>query len=139
MVGMTMGAYVKERRERLGWTLTALAADAGLSKSELSALESGKIKLPSADKRRRLAAALDVTHLDLLVAAGELTADEARIPAPAIDPARQRVLDALHGLELGEGELDHLTAVIGVLKRSQARRDATARSATPVGAGSARK
>jgi transcriptional regulator with XRE-family HTH domain len=71
-----MGAYVRARRERMGNTLTELALRAELSKSELSALESGKIKFPSAAKRRRLAAALGVAHLDLLVAAGELTADE---------------------------------------------------------------
>jgi transcriptional regulator with XRE-family HTH domain len=72
-----MGAYIKARRERLGWTLTALAAQAELSKSELSALEAGKINWPGADKRRRLALALGVSHLDLVVAAGELTRDEA--------------------------------------------------------------
>lgn len=74
--GATLGSYVKERRDRLGMSLTALAIKAGLSKSELSALERGRISLPGADKRRRLAAALGVSHLDLLVAAGELTEAE---------------------------------------------------------------
>jgi transcriptional regulator with XRE-family HTH domain len=135
----TLGTYVRARRSALGLTQEALAESAGVSQAVVSDIERGRISLSSADIRRRLAAALGVTHLDLLVAAGELTADEARIPAPTIDPARQRVLDALHGLELGEGEMDHLTAVIGSLKRDRARREARARSATPVGAGSARK
>src|SRR5262245_33677345 len=72
-----LGGYVRARRDRNGWSLTSLAARSGLSKSELSAIEAGKIKLPGADKRRRLAEALSVRHVDLLVAAGEITADEA--------------------------------------------------------------
>lgn len=74
--GSTLGDYVRERRERLGMTLTALAASAELSKSELSALERGRISLPGADKRRGLARALGVSHLDLLIVSGEISAAE---------------------------------------------------------------
>lgn len=73
----TLGAFVRARRAVLGLLLTDLARRADLTKSELSAIENGKIALPGADKRRRLAAALGVSHEALLVAAGELAPDEA--------------------------------------------------------------
>ena len=42
----------------------------------LSDIERDRIKLPNADVRRRLAKALGVSHLDLLIAAGELLPEE---------------------------------------------------------------
>jgi transcriptional regulator with XRE-family HTH domain len=131
-----LGAYIKRERAARGWTQRTLAERAGFldangepDRSLIAQVESGRTKMPLPDARRKLAAALGVPHVALLVAAGELTDDEARIPAPTIDPARQRVLDALHGLELGEGEMDHLNAVIGSLKRDRKRREARGRSA----------
>lgn len=88
----TLGNYVRQRREAMGKTLTALAADADLSKSELSALERGRINLPGADKRRRLAAALGVSHVDLLVAAGELNTDEVTASPVPFDAVTATVL-----------------------------------------------
>lgn len=57
-------------------TATALANEAGLTKSHLSQIEQGKISFPNADIRRRVATALGVSHLELLIAAGEITEDE---------------------------------------------------------------
>lgn len=71
-----LGAFVKERRAYLQMSQTALAQAAGLAKSYLSQIEAGKIAFPNADVRRRLAQALLVTHMDLLVAAGEITVAE---------------------------------------------------------------
>lgn len=48
----------------------------GMTKSHLSQVEAGKIALPNADIRRRLAKELGVSHLDLLVAAGEIDRSE---------------------------------------------------------------
>jgi transcriptional regulator with XRE-family HTH domain len=67
---------VRATREARHLSVTALAEKAELSKSEISAIENGRITLPGADKRRRLARALGVSHLDLLVAAGEIAEDE---------------------------------------------------------------
>ncbi|MCC6314843.1 MAG: helix-turn-helix domain-containing protein [Thermomicrobiales bacterium] len=100
----TLGEFVRRERERRGMTLTALADAAELSKSELSALERGKIALPGAAKRRRLAAALGVSHLDLLVAAGEITRDE--IEPLGVrgtvepDPVRAELIASLNRLPL---------------------------------------
>ena len=61
-----------------------LATASGLTKSEINALLKSRVKLPGASKRRGLAKALGVSHLDLLVAAGEITKDEAGNPGPPL-------------------------------------------------------
>lgn len=71
-----LGAYIRRRRETLGLSQTTLVERSGVSKSHLSQIEVGKIALPNAEIRRRLAAALGVSHVDLLVAAGELLPEE---------------------------------------------------------------
>lgn len=68
--------YITDRREAVGLSQSELAARAGITRSLMSAIETGKIGLPSIDKRRALAEALRVRHIDLLVAAGEITEDE---------------------------------------------------------------
>lgn len=72
----TIGAYVRAQRERLGLSQGELARRAELSSSHMSQIEQGRITWPNADIRRRLARALGVSHLDMLVAAGELSAEE---------------------------------------------------------------
>jgi transcriptional regulator with XRE-family HTH domain len=52
----------------------------------LAQIERGKIALPNGDLRRRLASALGVRHVDILVAAGELTADEIPREGTAPEP-----------------------------------------------------
>lgn len=68
----TLGRFIRERRDAMGWTQTELADRAGINRAVLAQIETGKIKLPSAEFRRALADALSVRHLDLLMAAGEL-------------------------------------------------------------------
>lgn len=53
-----------------------LADRAGLRRSDVNAIEHGRVTLPGADKRRKLADALGIRHVDILVAAGELSEDE---------------------------------------------------------------
>lgn len=53
-----------------------LAERAGINRAHLSQIESGKIALPNADLRRKLATALGVSHLELLVVAGEIEPEE---------------------------------------------------------------
>lgn len=87
----TLAEYVMAKRGLLGITLTELANRADLSKSELSAIERGKVLLPGAEKRRRLAAALNGFHAELLVHAGELTPEEVIEGANAYDPLRAKI------------------------------------------------
>lgn len=73
----TLGAFVAKRREELGIrTQTELGRRTGLPRTTINRIETGVTQLPQPDIRRRLAQALGVSHLDLLVAAGELTEDE---------------------------------------------------------------
>lgn len=82
----TLGRYLRALREQRGISQTALAAHVGLSRSHMGQIESGKIGLPSADIRRRLAKALGVSHVDLLIAAGELTEDEVGPLVGVVEP-----------------------------------------------------
>jgi transcriptional regulator with XRE-family HTH domain len=76
MQGHGIGGYIRAQREARGWTQIDLAARARVNRAHLSQVEIGRIALPSADMRRKIAAALGVRHVDLLIAAGELTDDE---------------------------------------------------------------
>lgn len=74
----SLGDYIEKRRIELGYTSQAgFARAAKISPSHLNQIEGGKIALPNADLRRKLARALGVRHVDILVAAGELAEDEA--------------------------------------------------------------
>lgn len=72
----TLSQYITERREALGLNQTELAKRAGVERTLINRLESGTTKLPAADKRRAIAKGLGVSHIDILVAAGELAQDE---------------------------------------------------------------
>lgn len=69
-VNTTLGQFVRELRSERGMAQGELATAAGMPQPALSDIERDRIKLPNADIRRRLAKALGVSHLDLLVAAG---------------------------------------------------------------------
>jgi transcriptional regulator with XRE-family HTH domain len=81
----SFGDFLIERRERLGMNQTMLADAAGISKSAINAMEHGRVRLPGPERRRAIAAALKVRHVDLLVAAGELDPDEVRGEVPEIE------------------------------------------------------
>jgi len=78
MPGMTttLGAALRRQREETGLNIRKAAELLGISITYLSQLETGKVGLPSADVRRRLAQWLGVSHLDVLVMTGEITAEE---------------------------------------------------------------
>ncbi len=74
----TLASYVIQRREALGLKQNELALRADLPANMVNRIEKGVTKLPSPDFRRRLAKGLGVSHLDILVAAGELEPEEVR-------------------------------------------------------------
>ncbi|MDQ3655303.1 MAG: helix-turn-helix domain-containing protein [Chloroflexota bacterium] len=125
VLGTPLSQFVIERRERLGMNQTQLSIVAGLSKSEINAIENGRVKLPGASKRRALAKALRVTHLDVLVAAGELSLAEipesgAPVqPFPEGDP-RYKVFEVLP--DVPDGDVD----TVWFLARHLANRSANA-------------
>ena len=73
---INLGTYIESRRRDLGLSQVALAERAEVPSTTVNRIERGVTKLPSADVRRRLARVLGVSHLDLLVAAGEITPEE---------------------------------------------------------------
>jgi transcriptional regulator with XRE-family HTH domain len=81
-----LGNYIVAAREQRGWNQTEFAARANIKRAHLAQIERGKIALPNGDLRRRLASALGVRHVDILVAAGELTADEIPREGTAPEP-----------------------------------------------------
>jgi Predicted transcriptional regulators len=59
-----------------GMTQRELAERIGTSPAYLSQIERGGTKLPGADLRRGIARAFGCSHIDVLIAAGELTREE---------------------------------------------------------------
>jgi len=116
LVGMTtvpLGELVRRRVDAsAAGNQAAYARRVGLSPSYLSALLKGKVSLPGADKRRALAADIGITHVDLLVAAGELTEQEAgpqSAPLYPPDDPRNDILAAMPDLSPDEAEFVRTT------------------------------
>ncbi len=78
--------YIRTIRKQRGYSLSELACRSGLSKSELSSIENRRIKVPGVEKRRSLARALGVSHMDILIAAGELDPAEIPIEGRPVEP-----------------------------------------------------
>lgn len=98
-----------------------LANAAGLKAPYVSDVERGKIALPNADIRRRLAKALGVSHLDLLVAAGEITPQELGTVAGIVerdpDDPRQEFHELLDTIRLDRQRVAFLRDVLGGMAR----------------------
>jgi len=120
-----MGAYVRSHRQARGWTQEDLAARAGVTQPTLSDIERGKNILSSPDIRRRLATALGVSHLDLLVAAGELTPAEAgQGTTPTAErPEVEALCTALRRVEgeLSARDVEILKRIVAVYERPVAQ------------------
>ena len=68
-----LGAYIKERRSQLNLRQRDLAkAIDAYDRNYVNQVESGRIALPQHEMRQKIARALHVREVDLLVAAGEL-------------------------------------------------------------------
>lgn len=73
----TLGTFVRDYLDRTGMTQTALADRGEVPRLTINRLVKEKVALPDADTRRKLATAMGVTHIDILIAAGELEPEEA--------------------------------------------------------------
>jgi len=116
--GDRLAELVQARRRMLGLTQAELAQRAGVSQTYISNLERGRNQLPKVQIRRQIAQALRMSHIDLLIAAGELDRHELPGSADAVRPvvvglasrldslpadtrrALERVIDELHRLHL---------------------------------------
>jgi transcriptional regulator with XRE-family HTH domain len=71
---MTLGAYIRARRQALDLSASQLAERADVPVQWIKNIESARIKtFPTPDRLKALAAALEVTTWDLLNAAGYLS------------------------------------------------------------------
>lgn len=75
---MEFGKYLKQLRRAKGMTLKEIEAISGLSHSYISQIENGKRGAGSAnaDTIRKLANALGVTHIGMMIKAGHITEEE---------------------------------------------------------------
>jgi transcriptional regulator with XRE-family HTH domain len=98
MVRSGLGAYIKAKRTALGMTQRELAEAIGANdRTYVTQVERGAIGLPQSPVRQKIARALHVRELDLLIAAGELPAETTTAP---LEPDRRLValLPALSAL-----------------------------------------
>lgn len=95
-----IGEGIAERRRILGLSQQELADRAGVARAHLSQVESGNIRIPNVEMRRKMARALGVRHTDLLMWGGILSQEDLRDDPPPIVPARLApLLDAATGLD----------------------------------------
>ena len=108
-----LGKWARIRREGLGITQADVAERMGpdVETNYVTKVETGRIKRPPAEMRRRLASALGVSHVDLLVAAGELADDEVGLRAVAVASEADQLLAQL-GPEDREGEVIRIRAYV---------------------------
>jgi len=72
----TLSEMVKAHLADKHTSQAELARELGVSSSYMSQIVKGRITWPIAETRRRLATTLGVSHLDIVIAAGEITEDE---------------------------------------------------------------
>lgn len=73
---VALGQYIRDRRHALGLTQSAIERAFGIPQTYLSSVERGTTVLPSEEFRSRLATALQISTIDLLLAAGEVKRDD---------------------------------------------------------------
>lgn len=112
MTDTGIGAFVRARRDRMGWTQERLSQETGISRARIAQIEGGRVALPGADARRRLATALGVSHLDLLIAAEEIRTDEIQAlgveGVANVDPVRADLLERLQRVRLDRERIKSL-------------------------------
>lgn len=116
MNATSLGTFVRERRQALRLTQRELGERINLPAARIAQIEVGKVTLPGANVRRDLAAALGVSHLDLLIAAGEITLEEIRATGVQgvveDDPRLTLVVERLRETPIPDPLWDHLLGVI---------------------------
>lgn len=102
-------------------TQVELAEAAHMTKSHVSAIEKGRIGLPGPEVRRELAKALGVTHLDILIAAGEIRPDELEAAGKqgvtTLDPEVQEVISEIAATQWSGESIDFIKMVLKQIAR----------------------
>jgi len=99
---MEFGAYIRERRKALKYSLRELAEAAEIDFTYLSKVETGRFPPPSEDVIQRLAKALDIDVDELLAMAKKV--DTSIHEFIVSNPAAPKLLRALKEERLSEAE-----------------------------------
>jgi len=102
------GNYMRKLRKEKGLTLKQVEQAADVSNAYLSQIERGQRNPPHPDILRRLANVYEVTHRELLIAAGYLEDPEEQVKQEKIEKAFQHVTSDphfKHGTRLRDGHL----------------------------------
>lgn len=111
----TLGDYVVERREAMGISQTELARRANLERTTVNRIETGTTKFPSAAVRRALASALGVSHIELVVAAGELSPSEADLSSDTRSEAVRRLAPVIDSYDFNSDQIATIERLIRAL------------------------
>lgn len=99
--------YLARYMAKTGVSQAEIARASGLSESDISGIMKGRINLPGPNKRRDLAKALGVSHLDILIAAGEILPEEIRpLGVTGVtdeDPKKAALIDMIRRLSVIDG------------------------------------
>lgn len=98
---MTVADLLRTHFDRTGEKQAEFARRIGVTPQTISQIVRGDIKVPTADIRRKLAAAFNLRHTDILVMVGELSADELPKPGAVAQPfergtVKAKIVELLH-------------------------------------------
>jgi transcriptional regulator with XRE-family HTH domain len=96
MVGL--GALVRDRRLRLGWTQAELADRVSTSSQHISQIETGARKWPR-EIVPELADALGLSEVEMAMAAGLISPQPVRQPTPLDDPVVRQICEEVAHLD----------------------------------------
>lgn len=115
---MSLSEFLREKRKEKDWSQRDLAAASGISNAEISRLEAGKRKEPSASVLQELAKALDTPVEELLKQAGLIEKGETFITQHLSDPISSFSASSsyLSIDDLSDDEIDDVKEYIKFLK-----------------------
>lgn len=108
---MSLGEFIKEKRNLKNWSQRDLAAKSGVSNAEISRIESGKRKEPSSSVLKDIASALDVPVEDLLQQAGVISDSSTATTQSSFESSAYVSVD-----DLSEDEIEDVMKYIAFLK-----------------------
>lgn len=108
---MSLGEYIKEKRNAKNWSQRDLANASGISNAEISRIESGKRKEPSSSVLKDIAIALDIQIEDLLLQAGVISDDSAITKQTSFESSAYVSVD-----DLSKDEIEDVMKYIAFLK-----------------------
>jgi transcriptional regulator with XRE-family HTH domain len=127
-MSMSLGSFIRERRQELGLTQEELAERIGATvrQAEVSRLENDRISLPRRERMEHLAAALEVSLGELLVRSGWMAESD---DLPDRDPERDIDLISWNGPVPEDIDGMALPELVAMLERiSEAQDQVTAAS-----------